>query len=502
MPAVTWRELAATKGPFRRLWLGDAVSLFGDWFTYVAVGVLALGPDESGTDLLPVAVVLLAHSAPLAVVGPIAGRFADRYDRRTIMVVASLMRAVAVVGMIVAASAGSLGWVSALLFIRMGFGAFVEPAASAALPQLVARASISRANALLSATWSVVFAIGVAVGGLFTAAFGPVWALVVDGCTFVLAAMILGSLPRLHPGTHTDAARDPETTSPVVLHVDTYKSGGETSTVAPESGTQALDSGLVREAEGLPARGFSRRDASLADFVEVGPDSPTQAAIHEAQLRQTLVGEAEALGPGLRPAIGFALRHRNILHAALGKVPVSLANGGGWVLLHYAAAVVGSSFGGAALALGAFHSARAVGTGIGPILWARSHRLGGSALGIHVSTGLTLLTVIAFTLTSTPWIALVVCVLWGLASGANWVTSVTRTQVLTPNRALGRIASIDLVGHAVSQGIGGLVGALVADALQTPELSGVVGVAIGLVAWLSLAYVCRGQGSEVRACAG
>ncbi|MGB1013557.1 MAG: MFS transporter, partial [Nannocystaceae bacterium] len=102
---MTWRELALNRGPFRRLWLGDAVSLFGDWFSYVAVGVLALGSDASGGELLAVAVVLVAHSLPLAVLAPLAGRFADRYDRRAIMVGASLLRGLAVLGMITAALA-------------------------------------------------------------------------------------------------------------------------------------------------------------------------------------------------------------------------------------------------------------------------------------------------------------------------------------------------------------------------------------------------------------
>ena len=52
---------------FRRLWAGDAISLFGDWFTYVAVGALAV---EAGEGLLAVAIVLLGHSLPRALLGP------------------------------------------------------------------------------------------------------------------------------------------------------------------------------------------------------------------------------------------------------------------------------------------------------------------------------------------------------------------------------------------------------------------------------------------------
>ena len=97
-------SLARNPG-FRRLWSGDVISLFGDWFTYVAVGTLVV---EGSQGLLAVAVVLLGHTLPRGVLGPLAGRIADRHDRRTIMVVVSLLRALSVGGMMLAA------WLDAL----------------------------------------------------------------------------------------------------------------------------------------------------------------------------------------------------------------------------------------------------------------------------------------------------------------------------------------------------------------------------------------------------
>ena len=149
---------------FRRLWGGEAISLFGDWFTYVAVGLLAL---EQGEGLMAVAVVLVGHSLPRALLGPWAGRVVDRYDRRRILVFVSLLRALTVLAMIWAASAGSLALVQALVFVRIGLSAFIDPASLALLPQLVAREQIARANKLISATWSVVFALGVAAERIY-----------------------------------------------------------------------------------------------------------------------------------------------------------------------------------------------------------------------------------------------------------------------------------------------------------------------------------------------
>lgn len=396
--------LLADRG-FRRLWLAQAISLFGDWFTYVAVGTLSLS-ESSG--LTGIAVVLVAYTLPRAVLAPLAGVVADRLDRRAILVGASLLRALVVLGMLVAADAPLA--LAALLFVRTALSAFTDPAAGAALPQLVPVARLGAANALLAATWSAIFALGVAVGGIVTAAVGPRGALAIDAATFVLAAALFATLPRLRPGERS----------------------GET---APEAD---------RERESAPRFSAAWR---------------------------------------------LAWRERALLHAALAKLPVAFANGGAWVLLHALAGHLRA--GDLALALGTLHAARAAGTGVGPILWARIARLRGTALGIEVATALTLVAVVGFTGVTAPAPLLLASVLWGLGVGATWVTSTTRIQTLAPNPFLGRLAAVDLMGHTVGQCLGGLVAALLADAWLAPNHAGWLVVAAAAALWCALALLVR-----------
>lgn len=393
-PPVTWRALLRQRS-FRRLWLADAVSMFGDWFTYVAVGTLAL---SQGTGLVAVAVVLLAHTLPRALLAPLAGRLADRHDRRALLVAGNLLRALAVLGMFAAAIAGQTIVVQALLFVRMALAAFTEPASGAALPQLVPAAQLAPANALLGATWSVLFAVGVAAGGFVTAWVGPASALAIDAATFLLAALILSGLPPLRPDD-----------SPPDDH----------------------DRGSLRDAWAL-----ARRDPLL-------------------------------------------------WRAAVAKLPVMLANGGAWIFLHALAA--GQKFGDAALALGVLHGVRAAGTGLGPLLWARSARLAGTRTGLHVAAWTTFVAVAAFTVSRSPVVAALASLLWGVGVGATWVGAATRLQTLAPNRALGRLSAIDLLTHTLAQCLGGLAGALLADSLGEPALAGWLGLGLGLLAWLALA---------------
>ncbi|HGG57384.1 MAG TPA: MFS transporter, partial [Nannocystis exedens] len=342
MRAVTWAELARRRD-FRRLWLGDAVSLLGDWFTYVAVGMLAL---EGGGGLTAVALVLVAHTLPRAIFSPLAGRLADRYDRRRIMVVVSLLRGVVVVGMALAAVADWLFTVQALLFVRMALGALFDPAAQASLPQLVPRRLLGRANALLGATWSVVFAVGVGLGGLVTAGVGVALAMVIDALTFGIAAAVLSTLPRLLPGDQWSEQSDP-------------RGGG--AGVLSATGTGELEG--ASESSAMDEEPSESSAWTAAGVAEQGTG--------EAWLDHEDAKEAKDAGRGndrgrLGDAWRVILRRPLVLEAALAKLPVMLASGGAWILLHGVADQLGE----VALALGALHSARAIGTGVGPLVWA------------------------------------------------------------------------------------------------------------------------------------
>src|SRR6478736_259187 len=90
MPSPSYSQLLRQNREFRLLWMGQAVSLLGDWFNFVTIQALLLRLTGEATSL---AGVWVAQSLPLLVVGPVAGVVVDRLPRKAVMIAADLARA-------------------------------------------------------------------------------------------------------------------------------------------------------------------------------------------------------------------------------------------------------------------------------------------------------------------------------------------------------------------------------------------------------------------------
>src|SRR4051812_16508739 len=89
------------------LWMAGMVSLLGDWAFYTVVPVYVL--DETGS-VLVAGLVWAVIALPSVVVGPVAGVYVDRWDRRRIMLVGNVAQAAA--SAILVAGGADLGvWV-------------------------------------------------------------------------------------------------------------------------------------------------------------------------------------------------------------------------------------------------------------------------------------------------------------------------------------------------------------------------------------------------------
>ncbi|MCK2214008.1 dTMP kinase [Actinomadura sp. ATCC 31491] len=191
--------------PFRRLWTAMSVCSLGDWLNILALTALAANltsGDDYRVQSLAVGGVFIAKMLPAVLLGPLAGVFADRFDRRLTMFAADLARFAVVLSIPLV---GSYQWILVATVLVECVNLFWVPAKDATVPNLVPKEQLEAANrlnllvtygsapvaAMLFAALSVA---GDLVAGLAPALTGPGLALVVNACAYLVSAFLIFTL--------------------------------------------------------------------------------------------------------------------------------------------------------------------------------------------------------------------------------------------------------------------------------------------------------------------
>ena len=203
-------ELLRGNRDFRRLWLGEIASLLGDWLNTIALYTLIRQLTGSPVAL---GLVFIVKTLPFALASPLAGLLADRFDRKRLMIAADLARAAVVLGFLLVDRPAELPLLYTLIALQMMIGALFAPARSAALPNITTARELLTANALSAATWSVLLAVGAALGGFATQGFGTGAVFVLDSFSYLVSAAFIAGV-RVPPIRHEGAAGAGETARP------------------------------------------------------------------------------------------------------------------------------------------------------------------------------------------------------------------------------------------------------------------------------------------------
>ena len=187
-----WRLLRSNRD-FRLMFLAQLISYAGDWFLFVALAGLIYSLTHSPG---LVALLLAAQTVPSAFLTFVGGPLADRVNRQRLMVTADLVRGVLALGFFLVRDASTVWLIYMLAGTIAGLEAFFEPAASAAVPNLVEPADLSAANALTGSLWGTMLAVGAGIGGLVVAAFGRPAGYVGDSLSFFVSALLLVRIRR------------------------------------------------------------------------------------------------------------------------------------------------------------------------------------------------------------------------------------------------------------------------------------------------------------------
>lgn len=177
---------------FLHLWAGQGASFVGDAVSMVALVVLVVQITGSAS---AVGGVLVARLLP-TLASPLAGVLADRLDRRAVLVANDLARAILVLGIVFTRN---LAVIYVLIFLMGLARTFFNPTIRAAFPSVVGSGDLTRANALVSSTFSLSETVGPALGGLLVATVGVNAAFVLDSVTYLISAAFLSRIPIPRP---------------------------------------------------------------------------------------------------------------------------------------------------------------------------------------------------------------------------------------------------------------------------------------------------------------
>ncbi|HZQ84643.1 MAG TPA: MFS transporter [Acidimicrobiales bacterium] len=169
---------------FRLLASGNAVSQLGFWAQYVAVGWVA---STLTTSKFLIALSFSAQFWPSLVLAPVAGAFADRYDRRKLVMFGNLAMVAPPVVIGVLIQLHDISVLSLILLVMVGGAgqAFTQPATVALVPALVPDDEVHTAIALNAGLTSSTRVIGPSIAGLIIAAWGVAWGFHINGVSFL-----------------------------------------------------------------------------------------------------------------------------------------------------------------------------------------------------------------------------------------------------------------------------------------------------------------------------
>lgn len=181
-------------GGFRLFWTSRFLANFAAQIVSVSIGWQIYDLTHNPFDL---GLVGLVQFAPALVLVLYAGHAADRFNRRAIMAACQLVESGIAAAIVLLTATGliSATWIFALLFVFGVARAFMNPAASSLVPNLVPAEDFAGAIALSTTSWQIANIVGPAVGGVLYG-FGPTVAYGVAFAMFAGASITIMMVPR------------------------------------------------------------------------------------------------------------------------------------------------------------------------------------------------------------------------------------------------------------------------------------------------------------------
>ncbi|RJO63423.1 MAG: MFS transporter [Candidatus Omnitrophota bacterium] len=172
------------------LWVGQIISQLGDRLGQMAlIGFVYLKAPGS---TLEIAKVLSFTILPVFLIGPIAGVYVDRWDRRKTMFICDLLRSLLVLTIpLFLFYKQNFGWVYLIIFLTFSVGRFFVPAKLSIIPEVVRKEELLVANSLVNITGMIAAVLGFGVSGLVVEWLGARSGFFLDSFGFLISGTFI-----------------------------------------------------------------------------------------------------------------------------------------------------------------------------------------------------------------------------------------------------------------------------------------------------------------------
>ena len=179
-----------TRNDFWKFWTGQSISTLGSSFTSFALPLLIFNLTGSSLNL---ALTVMVSILPYLLFGLVIGAWVDRVNRKRLMVLADLARALVIASIPLVSVLGflSVWWIYAVAFLNSALTICFDAANFSAIPSLVSQEDLVKANGQVQAGYSIAKVGGPLLGGLFIVMVSLPMLLLVDAMSFLISAISL-----------------------------------------------------------------------------------------------------------------------------------------------------------------------------------------------------------------------------------------------------------------------------------------------------------------------
>jgi len=175
---------------FFSIWIGQTISVVGDFLYMIALMWWVL--EKTGSTAA-MATVAICSSLPAIILGPFAGTYVDRVDKRRLLILMDLGRGVLITvpGVLYFLNQLQVWHIFVIAAFLSSMSTFFNPALASFLPVIVNKEQLVQANSISQMSSNLSGIIGPALGGALVALFGAGTVMFLDALSFFVSGIAI-----------------------------------------------------------------------------------------------------------------------------------------------------------------------------------------------------------------------------------------------------------------------------------------------------------------------